>query len=139
MAERFQVDVDAANHFAWMRTRMGLERTLMAWTRTAASLIGFGFTIVQFFEHLSTAAGVAPARRPEMPRYLGLGLIAVGIGALAVAAWQYRWMVRYLKSPDFVALATMENAPRQTPILVVVIALLLIGIFAFASVAFRMF
>ena len=138
MAERFQVDVDAANHFAWIRTRMGLERTLMAWVRTAASLIGFGFTIVQFFEHLSTTAGVSPARNPELPRYLGLGLIGVGVGALAIATRQYYWVVRYLRSREFAALATIEKAPRPTPILMVVIALLIIGIFAFVSVALRM-
>jgi uncharacterized membrane protein YidH (DUF202 family) len=27
---------------------MALERTMMSWVRTAVSLIGFGFTIVQF-------------------------------------------------------------------------------------------
>ena len=30
---------------AWLRTRMALDRTLMAWNRTSLSLIGFGFTI----------------------------------------------------------------------------------------------
>jgi putative membrane protein len=30
------------------RTRMAAERTLMAWVRTALSMIGFGFTIYKF-------------------------------------------------------------------------------------------
>ena len=30
---------------------MALQTTLAAWVRTATSLIGFGFAIVQFLEH----------------------------------------------------------------------------------------
>jgi putative membrane protein len=39
-ADRFVVDRDARSHFAWLRTRLSLERTLMAWVRTAVSLFG---------------------------------------------------------------------------------------------------
>src|SRR5207344_2174794 len=35
---------------AWLQARLALERTLLAWVRTAAALIGFGFTIFHFFE-----------------------------------------------------------------------------------------
>ena len=51
------------------RTRMAAERTLMAWVRTTLSMIGFGFTIVQFFERIGTMKGFAAALMPEMPRY----------------------------------------------------------------------
>ena len=47
-ADRFEVRVTADSHFAWIRTRFSLERTLMAWMRTATALIGFGFAIVQY-------------------------------------------------------------------------------------------
>lgn len=47
------VKADAGTHFAWLRTRMALERTLLAAIRTGTALIGFGFTIVQFFQRLS--------------------------------------------------------------------------------------
>ena len=47
---RFEVRAAAADHFAWLRTRLALERTIMAWLRTAVALIGFGFAIVQYLE-----------------------------------------------------------------------------------------
>jgi uncharacterized membrane protein YidH (DUF202 family) len=32
------------------RTRVAYDRTMLAWTRTATSLITFGFTIYKFFQ-----------------------------------------------------------------------------------------
>ena len=32
---RFEVRGTAADHFAWLRTRFALERTVMSWVRTA--------------------------------------------------------------------------------------------------------
>ena len=32
---RFDVKADVPTHFAWLRTRMSMERTLMSWVRTA--------------------------------------------------------------------------------------------------------
>ena len=80
VTDRFEVRVTADSHFAWLRTRMALERTMMAWMRTAVSLIGFGFAIVQFFNHLSQMPGTE-AQLPKAPYYLGLCLIGCGPGA----------------------------------------------------------
>ena len=38
---------------------------MMAWVRTAVALIGFGFTIVQFFERFGGMEGVAAVRSPS--------------------------------------------------------------------------
>jgi uncharacterized membrane protein YobD (UPF0266 family) len=81
-AVRFEVRVTADSHFAWLLTRLALERTMMAWLRTAVSLIGFGFAIVQFFEHLQHMPGVRPAEYPHAAQYLGLALISCGVLAL---------------------------------------------------------
>ena len=142
-SERFEVRVTSDSHFAWIRTRMALERTLMAWVRTAVALIGFGFTIVQFFERLKEMEGVAPALRPEAPRYLGLALIASGVLALVISAQQYRRIVKYMWSGPYRVLAgfgtnDMPLPITQTPLLGVIVALLFIGLFAFFAVLLRM-
>ena len=136
-ANRFEVRVTADTHFGWLRTRMSVERTLMSWARTAISLIGFGFTIVQFFDRMQDMPGVKPAQFPDAPRYLGLALIFCGIAALLISVWQYRWMLRYLWGGNFAAVAGMREEGGQTPLLAVCIALILIGLFAFFAVLLR--
>ena len=136
-ASRFDVRVTSDSHFGWLRTRLSLERTMMSWIRTAVSLIGFGFTIVQFFQRLQDLPGVNPAIHPAAPRYLGLALIGCGIVALVISVWQYHWTIRYLWSGNFAQLAGMKNEGMQTPLYAVTFALLLIGAFAFGAVLLR--
>ena len=141
-AERFQVRVTADSHFGWLRTRLSVERTMIAWLRTAVSLIGFGFAIVQFFERLQQMSGALPANLPTAPKYLGLALIACGVLALLISIWQYHWTARYLRSGAFAPIAGMEGMPSsvvtlQSPVVVVAILLVCIGVFAFAAVLLR--
>ncbi len=136
-ADRFDIKPTASDHFSWLRTRASLERTLMSWIRTAVSLIGFGFTIVQFFERMQDLPGFGAARHPAAPRYLGLALIACGILALVVSIWQYHWTIRYLWSESFASIAGMTKEGVQTPLYAVAFALVLIGLFAFGAVLLR--
>lgn len=136
-AERFQVRVTADSHFAWFRTRLALERTMMAWVRTATALIGFGFTIVQFFERLNSMEGVAPAMRPAAARYVGLVMIGAGVAALVISVLQYRAVIRYLWHGDFAQLAGIGKAPGDTPVYFIAIGLTLVGVFAFLVVLVR--
>jgi putative membrane protein len=140
---RFEVRVTSDSHFGWIRTRLALERTLMSWMRTSVSLIGFGFTIVQFFQRLNDTEGAAPALRPQAPRQLGLALIACGVFGLLISLWQYRRIVKYLWSDQFRVLAGIDSkdmAPiiAQSPSMAIVIALLFIGVFAFGAVLMRL-
>jgi putative membrane protein len=112
-AGRFEVRVTADTHFGWIRTRLSVERTLMSWVRTAISLIGFGFTIVQFFDRLGDMPGVKPGHFPEGPRYFGLALIFCGIAALLISVWQYRWTLHYLWGGNFAAVAGMREGKRR--------------------------
>jgi putative membrane protein len=135
--ERFDVRVTADSHFSWLRTRLSVERTLMSWVRTAVSLIGFGFTIVQFFERFADMEGVAAAARPQAPRDLGLMLIAAGMLGLIIALWQYRWVVNYLWGPAFKPIAGLKEKHMSAPAVAAAIVVLLIGAFAFGAVLLR--
>src|SRR5215470_17200479 len=84
---RFEVRASASDHFAWLRTRLALERTIMAWLRTATALIGFGFAIVQYLRHLEQVPGARSAYLPHAPEYLGLALIGCGILAVVISIW----------------------------------------------------
>src|SRR6185295_9782008 len=72
-----QSAAEVQTRFAWLRTRMALQTTLAAWVRTATSLIGFGFAIVQFLEHFGHPANGA-AGVSQVARFMGLVLISAG-------------------------------------------------------------
>jgi putative membrane protein len=137
-AGRFEVKATASDHFSWLRTRLSVERTMMSWVRTATALIGFGFTIVQFFARIQETPGVAPAYFPHAPRYLGLSLIFCGVMALVISIWEYQWGLRYLWSGNFALIAGTTREGKQTPLLAVAVVLALIGVFAFFAVLFRL-
>ena len=137
-AGRFEVRVSADSHFAWLRTRLALERTIMSWLRTAVALIGFGFALVQYIDHLQQIRGARPAYLPTAPEYLGLALISCGILALVISLWQYFWTVRYLWGGSFSPIAGLTKEGMQSPVIAVAILLIGIGIFAFFAVLFRL-
>src|SRR5262249_4199794 len=134
--ERFEVRVSADSHFAWLRTRLSVERTMMSWVRTAVSLIGFGFAIEQFFQRLQQTPGTQPALLPDAPQYLGVALIACGNLALVISIWQYLWTARYLRSGSFARIAGLKEG-MQSPVIAVAILLICIGLFALGAVLLR--
>ena len=74
---------------ALRRTFLAHERTLMAWIRTAVSLISFGFTIYKFFQYLSQE--IPFQRRTYFgPREFAAAMIGLGVVSLAVAVIDYR-------------------------------------------------
>jgi putative membrane protein len=137
-SDRFDVRATADSHFSWLRTRLAVENTLMAYMRTAVSLIGFGFAIVQFFDRMEQLPGAAPAQFPDAPRYLGLALIFCGIMALIISIWVFHWMIHYLWDDSFAKIAGMTKEGKQTPLYFVAIALIGVGVFAFFSVLLRL-
>ena len=111
---------------------------MMSWQRTAVALIGFGFAIVQYFNHLQQLPGARPAYLPTAPEYLGLALISCGILALVISLWQYLWTVRYLWGEPFAPIAGMTKEGMQSPVLAIAILLIGIGLFAFFAVLLRL-
>jgi putative membrane protein len=100
-AQAASLPFNVQTHFAWIRTSLSAERTLMAWNRTSLSLIGFGFTIYQFFEKFQEATAGPNAPHPEAPRILGLALIGVGTIGTLIALFQYWQIKQYLRGDEF--------------------------------------
>ena len=134
-AHRFELRTTADSHFSSIRTRLSLERTILSWERTAIALLGFGFTIVKFFEYLNSASAVKPALLPNAPRFFGLALIAASVIVLAISIWQYRWSIDYLRTAPFNRIA--PDVRMNTPALAVCVALMLVGIATFGAVVAR--
>jgi putative membrane protein len=137
---QFPLDVQPSvgNQFAWLRTLLGLQRTLMAAVRTAVSLIGFGFTVAQFFDKLrGNAPAGAPMMSVDVARDLGLVLIGAGVLSLIVFTVQYHLAVAYLKSDQFRAIAPTAERALHKPTYLVAITVVLIGVAAFFSVLLR--
>jgi putative membrane protein len=127
----------AGTHFAWLRTRMSMERTLMSWVRTAAALIGFGFTIFTFFEQINQSNLL---RRPvsiATPRIVSLALIGLGTLALLIAEREYRQLASYLRSPDFSKVAGVAFARVWTPARSIAVALAAVGAMVFFTLLLR--
>lgn len=135
---RFDVQPTVGNHFAWMRTLLGLQRTLMAAVRTSVSLIGFGFTVAQFFEKMRGKMPIDTlGSNLNVPRDLGLVLIGAGVVSLFIFITQYRSAVAYLDSGDFSEIAAPAGKSLHRSTYIVSYAVMLIGIAAFVSVFLR--
>jgi putative membrane protein len=80
------------------RTRLAAERTLMAWVRTALSMIGFGFTIYKFLQVVQEQSTL-PVLRPQAPRNVGLTLVSIGTFAVIIACVQHWKYIKKLR-PD---------------------------------------
>jgi len=77
------------------RTWLAHERTLMAWTRTATSLISFGFGVYKFFEYLHTDRSREGA---VGPRWFALLMIVIGLVALTLATFQHRRSMKAMRA-----------------------------------------
>lgn len=71
------------------RTALASDRTLMAGVRTSLALIGFGFTIFQFF-HTLNEKYLDDALPAAAPRRFGLTLIVIGVVFLTLAILNHR-------------------------------------------------
>jgi putative membrane protein len=89
--------LDTGTKLAVDRTWLAHERTMLAWVRTAASLISFGFTIYKFFQ-LELGNQI---QHPDIligAREFAMLLIATGIGSLVVAFVEHGQSTRTLRA-----------------------------------------
>jgi putative membrane protein len=119
--------VPTSTDLAVDRTRLAHERTLMAWVRTATSLITFGFTIYKFFQFLREKGEVH--NHLLGPREFALLMIGIGLTALFLATLQQRREMKTLR----------RSYPTVPYSLATVLAALIsiLGILAFITVLLR--
>ncbi len=122
--------LDFAGELALKRTLLAHQRTLMAWIRTSASMISFGFTIYKFFEYLTTAELIRPAHHLFGPRAFGTGMILVGVVALVLATAEYHHTVNEFQA-DYGLVLRSAVGKIAALTSVVGIGLLLIVLFRF--------
>ena len=134
-SQALEVRPTSDSHFSWLRTKMSADRTLMSWVRTGVSMIGFGFTIVQFFERFKGFEDVKAAAYAGAPRYLGMMLIAAGTIGLLVSTIQYHGLMNELWSDSYKVIAARRH---RMPVYWLAVVTIFIGVFAFGAVATRL-
>lgn len=77
------------------RVLFAAERTLMAWSRTAAGLMAFGF-LIDRSELLLPHAGA----RPATGLWIALAFILMGVALCAVSVLQYRRALASLRPAE---------------------------------------
>ena len=71
---------------ATTRTLLAADRTLMAWIRTALSLLSFGFTIYKILQGFQDGGTLPPG---HSPRVVGLFMTAMGTLAIQMGTIEY--------------------------------------------------
>lgn len=123
---------------SFQRTRMSADRTLMAVIRTSLSLIGFGFTIFQFFQRLREAGTLTHA---GSARNFGITLVALGILMLIGGiVYHSQYMLGLRAQRKDMAIARLIHGESRFPVsltLITAILLLITGITAIISMIFQ--
>jgi putative membrane protein len=115
---------DVATNLAMDRNYMAAERTLMAWIRTALSMISFGFTIGKLGQVLGTieVKGFMGHSRMMSVESIAYFLVILGTVALLMASIQHRVRMHQL----------YEMGLRRQLSTSFVVAMLLIAVGGFA-------
>jgi putative membrane protein len=79
-----------------MRTIMAADRTLMAWIRTALSLLSFGFTIYKILQEVEKSVSLP---QQESPRNIGVILAVAGTVAMVMGTIEY-WLTLHELQQD---------------------------------------
>src|SRR5215470_9437649 len=124
---------------AFQRTRMSADRTLMAVIRMLLSLIGFGFTIYQFFRYLRETVGALQLLRIEALRNFGMALVMLGVVMLSLGIWRHvAFMLELRAERKTFADQGLIPGGDKFPVSITLVAatlLLTIGLIAIVSMA----
>ena len=124
---------------SFQRTRMSADRTLMSVIRTSLALIGFGFTIFQFFQHLQEKHFLSGGTHAA--RNFGAALVWLGIGMLIIGiVYHVQFMLGLRGERSELAQEGLVHAQSRFPVsftLLVAIALFFVGVAAIVSLIFN--
>ena len=109
-----------------IRTIMAADRTLMAWIRTALSMLSFGFTIYKALEALAAQGHM---EREDSPQVVGLFLCALGVASVALGTINYWVTLRDLQK--------VEQFRIGRPVLLMALIMSVCGVALFVSIATR--
>jgi putative membrane protein len=83
---------------AVQRNLLACERTMMAWNRTAVSMITFGFTLYKFFHAYHTQNPAVREHSLLEARTFSLLIMGIGVFFLVLATWQHHQQIRRLRA-----------------------------------------
>ncbi len=138
---KFDVNTELASRrtgMAFQRTRLAEDRTLMAVIRTALSLIGFGFTIYQFFQRLREQDVIT---RAAAPRHFGIALVGLGIVMLVLGiGYHVQFMLGIRGLRELMREEGLIHGETVFPVsltLITALLLLFVGVAAIVSMEFQ--
>jgi len=130
-ANEDEVKVNLTNELAKERNRAAYDRTLMAWVRTAISLIGFGFAIAKSYEYIQAETLEETGRfidQIHAPLWFGMSFILLGMLCILGGVIQYVKVVKQIQTGEFT-----YGEPRPLAKIIALI-LLIIGVFALITI-----
>ena len=130
-ANEDEVKVNLTNELAKERNRAAYDRTLMAWIRTAISLIGFGFAIAKSYEYIQAETLEETGRfidQIHAPLWFGMSFILLGMLCILGGVIQYAKVVKQIQTGEFT-----YGEPRPLAKIIALI-LLIIGVFALITI-----
>jgi putative membrane protein len=112
---------------------MDAERIMMQTVQTSLSLIGFGFTITEFFSGDAVRGAFAPSPH-ENARLLGEALLILGLLLLTMGIWNQanyrRRLGRLMQRTVGRPLRGNTLRYRETPSFLIAVLLLVVGLVA---------
>lgn len=115
---------DESGELSRLRTRAALDRTLLAWIRTAFALQGFGFALATYVAKWISSGALRDVR-PSLPINLGLTLVAAGVLSVLAGTVEYRRSLH--------TLGLVSHVPRLSLVFILASLMVAIGALVFVG------